>query len=152
MSGIKPDDIKGQATYKKQLLREIKTLSKTQHPDELKSKQNELQEFVDWQSNVELDNFKQSTKRKAVPPPKKSQETLDRTQHSNKMQGLKEVLEHYKLELRKPNMQPKDADMKPKFYNYYTPFPHRYTPSKDGKFTDEYWGAGQSGKWTKPII
>tara|TARA_R110002072_G_scaffold133533_2_gene274030 strand:- start:459 stop:911 length:453 start_codon:yes stop_codon:yes gene_type:complete len=150
MKALKRDDVKGQAAYKKQLLGDIEQYSKTEHTDLLQSKQNELQEFVDWQSDVELEKFEQSTKRQVVPPPR--DRNLAQKRHTNKMQGFKDVLEHYKLELRKPNMQPKDADMKPKFYNYYTPFPNRYTPSKDGKFSDEYWGAGQSGKWTKPII
>ena len=152
MSGIRADDLEEQKAYKKKLLDEISAISKTEHTDMLKAKQDHLKSFVDWQSANELEKFKKSTKRVTVPPAKPSRQKLDKDRHKRQMQGFREVLEHYKLELRNPKMQSKDAEMKPRFDNFYTPFPNRYIPSQDGKLTDEYWGAGQSGKWTKPII
>ena len=151
MKPIKPDDTKAQAAYKKQLLSEIEAASKTQHSDVLKRGQDKLKQFVDWQSQNQLQEFKKSTQRTVVPGPQPSHQKSEEESHASQMKGLREALEHYKLELRKPQIQPKDSDMKPRFENYYTPFPNRFTPSKDGEFSDEYWGGGQ-GKWTKPII
>ena len=144
---IKADDLDAQVAYRKQLLNDITEY--TDRPDYeqyLETAKKNLDEFTAWQ--LKTDRLRQQNRGNTV--------TVEEG-HALQLQKLKKVLESYKLELRNPNMQSKDTDVKPKLKRFNTPFPDRYMQQdKSGKFTDRYWGAGQddgvSGTVTKPII
>ena len=157
---IKPDDLDGQADYRKQLLNNLTKytdrsdngLANTYpgtpagYEQYLETAKKELDEFTAWQ--LKTDRLRQQNRGNTV--------TLEEG-HASQLQKLKNVLESHKLELRNPNMQSKDTDVKPKLKRFNTPFPDRYMQQdKSGKFTDRYWGAKQddkvSGTVPKPII
>ena len=144
---IKPDDLDGQADYRKQLLNNItKYTDRPDYEQYLETAKKDLDEFTAWQ--LKTDRLRQQNRGNTV--------TLEEG-HASQLQKLKNVLESHKLELRNPNMQSKDTDVKPRLKRFNTPFPNRYMQQdKSGKFTDRYWGAKQddkvSGTVTKPII
>lgn len=144
---IKPDDLDGQAGYRKQLLNNItKYTDRPDYEQYLETAKKDLDEFTAWQ--LKTDRLRQQNRGNTV--------TLEEG-HASQLQKLKNVLESHKLELRNPNMQSKDTDVKPRLKRFNTPFPNRYMQQdKSGKFTDRYWGAKQddkvSGTVTKPII